>query len=41
MDAHGDWNPQDSAGFIRINAVRLKAHHRREQLIAAGKSTAD
>lgn len=40
MDAHGDWNPVDSAGFIRINAVRLKAHHRREQLIAAGKTTA-
>ena len=28
MDAQGAWNPQDSTGFIRINAVRLKAHAR-------------
>lgn len=37
MDAHGGWNPQDSTGFIRINAVRLKAHQRRETAIAEGK----
>ena len=36
MDAHGGWNPQDSTGFIRINAVRLRAHQRREAAIAAG-----
>ena len=40
MDAHGGWNPQDSTGFIKINAVRLKAHHRREAAIASGKVSA-
>jgi argininosuccinate synthase len=30
MDEGGGWNPQDSTGFIRINAVRLVAHARRE-----------
>jgi hypothetical protein len=37
MDAQGAWNPADSTGFIRINAVRLKAHHYREQKIAGSK----
>ena len=37
MDAHGGWNPADSTGFIRINAVRLKAHTRRERALAAGE----
>ncbi len=36
MDAHGTWNPQDSTGFIRINAVRLKAHYLREANILSG-----
>jgi len=30
MDEGGGWNPQDSTGFIRINAVRLVAHAKRE-----------
>ena len=33
MDAQGAWNPADSTGFIRINAVRLKAHYVREQAL--------
>jgi len=33
MDAQGAWNPADSTGFIRINAVRLKSHYVREQAI--------
>jgi argininosuccinate synthase len=37
MDAQGTWNPQDSAGFIRINAVRLKAHYVREQALKNSK----
>ncbi len=27
MDIEGGFNPLDSEGFIRINAIRLKAHH--------------
>jgi argininosuccinate synthase len=30
MDEGGGWNPQDSTGFIKINAVRLVAHAKRE-----------
>ena len=33
MDEGGGWNPQDSTGFIRINAVRLVAHAKREGLL--------
>jgi len=36
MDEQGAWNPADSTGFIRINAVRLKAHYMRELGIAKG-----
>uniref|UniRef100_A0A4W6CWV1 Argininosuccinate synthase n=1 Tax=Lates calcarifer TaxID=8187 RepID=A0A4W6CWV1_LATCA len=28
MDVQGDYNPCDASGFIRINAVRLREHHR-------------
>ena len=27
MDVEGGFNQQDSIGFIKINAIRLKAHH--------------
>jgi argininosuccinate synthase len=27
MDKEGDYNPVDAHGFIKINALRLKAHH--------------
>jgi argininosuccinate synthase len=27
MDAEGGYDQEDAAGFIRINAIRLKAHH--------------
>ena len=37
MDEAGGWNPQDSTGFIRINAVRLIAHSRREKSLAEKK----
>jgi argininosuccinate synthase len=33
MDEGGGWNPQDSTGFIRINAVRLVAHAKREKAL--------
>ena len=33
-----DYNPQDAHGFIRINAVRLKANRIREQQAAASSS---
>ena len=33
-----DYNPQDAHGFIRINAVRLKANRIREQQAAASDS---
>jgi hypothetical protein len=32
-----DYNPKDSQGFIRINAVRLKMFSNREAKIAAAK----
>jgi hypothetical protein len=28
MDIQGGFNQQDSAGFIKIHALRLMAHHR-------------
>lgn len=28
MDVQGDYDPCDASGFIRINAVRLREHHR-------------
>ena len=37
MDEQGAWNPADSTGFIRINAVRLKAHFMREQSLQQRK----
>jgi argininosuccinate synthase len=40
MDEHGGWNPADATGFIRINAVRLKAHSRRELAIKTGEAKA-
>jgi argininosuccinate synthase len=27
MDIEGGFNQQDSEGFIKINAIRLMAHH--------------
>ena len=36
MDEQGAWNPADSTGFIRINAVRLKAHYMREASLKKG-----
>lgn len=35
MDVQGDYDPCDASGFIRINAVRLREHHRLQGL--AGK----
>ncbi|XP_068608893.1 argininosuccinate synthase [Brachionichthys hirsutus] len=32
MDVQGDYDPTDASGFIRINAVRLKEHHRLQGL---------
>lgn len=32
MDVQGDYNPCDASGFIRINAVRLREHHRLQGL---------
>ena len=34
-----DYNPQDAHGFIRINAVRLKANRIREQQTKAASSS--
>ncbi len=31
MDEEGGFNQQDSKGFIKINAIRLQAHQKREQ----------
>ncbi|XP_060768966.1 argininosuccinate synthase isoform X1 [Neoarius graeffei] len=28
MDVQGDYDPSDASGFIKINAVRLREHHR-------------
>lgn len=30
MDKQGGYNPEDAAGFININSIRLKAHAMRE-----------
>ncbi|XP_040054073.2 argininosuccinate synthase isoform X1 [Gasterosteus aculeatus] len=32
MDVQGDYDPCDASGFIRINAVRLREHHRLQSL---------
>ncbi|XP_029025516.1 argininosuccinate synthase [Betta splendens] len=32
MDVQGDYDPCDATGFIRINAVRLREHHRLQGL---------
>ncbi|XP_030598458.1 argininosuccinate synthase [Archocentrus centrarchus] len=32
MDVQGDYDPCDASGFIRINAVRLREHHRLQGL---------
>uniref|UniRef100_A0A4W4GIC9 Argininosuccinate synthase n=1 Tax=Electrophorus electricus TaxID=8005 RepID=A0A4W4GIC9_ELEEL len=32
MDVQGEYNPCDASGFIRINAVRLREHHRLQGL---------
>ena len=40
MDEQGAWNPADSTGFIRINAVRLKAHFVREQALLKAAAAA-
>lgn len=29
MDVKGDYEPSDAAGFIKINAVRLKENYKR------------
>uniref|UniRef100_H2VEZ4 Argininosuccinate synthase n=1 Tax=Takifugu rubripes TaxID=31033 RepID=H2VEZ4_TAKRU len=34
MDVQGDYDPCDASGFIRINAVRLREHHRLQGLSA-------
>uniref|UniRef100_A0A3B4CA52 Argininosuccinate synthase n=1 Tax=Pygocentrus nattereri TaxID=42514 RepID=A0A3B4CA52_PYGNA len=31
MDVQGDYDPCDASGFIKINAVRLREHHRMER----------
>ena len=38
MDEAGGWDPRDSTGFIKINAVRLRAHAARERAIAAASA---
>ncbi|XP_042365285.1 argininosuccinate synthase [Plectropomus leopardus] len=32
MDTQGDYDPSDASGFIKINAVRLREHHRLQGL---------
>jgi len=32
MDVQGDYNPKDAQGFIQINGIRLREHHRVSQL---------
>ena len=39
MDIEGGFNPLDSEGFIRINALRLKAHHALQHKIAQGRAS--
>ena len=38
MDEAGGWDPRDSTGFIRINAVRLRAHAAREMKVAGAEA---
>jgi len=35
MTEAGAYNPLDAEGFIKINAIRLKAHHHREKIAAS------
>ncbi|XP_075899920.1 argininosuccinate synthase [Nelusetta ayraudi] len=37
MDVQGDYDPCDASGFIRINAVRLREHHRLQGLSSTKK----
>lgn len=37
MDVQGDYDPCDASGFIRINAVRLREHHRLQGLSSTEK----
>ncbi|KAE8284992.1 Argininosuccinate synthase [Larimichthys crocea] len=37
MDVQGDYDPCDASGFIRINAVRLREHHRLQGLASTTK----
>lgn len=37
MDVQGDYNPCDASGFIRINAVRLREHHRLQGCLSTKK----
>ncbi|KAI9524612.1 Adenylosuccinate synthetase [Dissostichus eleginoides] len=37
MDVQGDYDPCDASGFIRINAVRLREHHRLQGLSSVKK----
>ena len=39
MDAEGGYDQMDAAGFIRINAIRLKAHHAICRKRAAAQAT--
>ena len=38
MDSIGAYDPTDAAGFININAHRLRAHTYRENSLKGGKS---
>lgn len=37
MDVQGDYDPCDASGFIKINAVRLREHHRLQSAAATQK----
>ncbi|KAK5879056.1 hypothetical protein CesoFtcFv8_024401 [Champsocephalus esox] len=37
MDVQGDYDPCDASGFIKINAVRLREHHRLQGLSSVKK----
>uniref|UniRef100_A0A8C5AJK1 argininosuccinate synthase n=1 Tax=Gadus morhua TaxID=8049 RepID=A0A8C5AJK1_GADMO len=37
MDVQGDYDPCDASGFIKINAVRLREHHRLQGLSGSKK----
>jgi len=41
MDIEGGFNPLDSEGFIRINAIRLKAHHAIMKKRSGGRALPD